>query len=82
EKFSGSKDLPLGLSVGIAMFDPETKESLDTLIARADAAMYEVKNAGKGGFRMALPPEQGGGNTSNKRTPGASPRDSAGGKST
>jgi len=77
EKFSGSKDLPLGLSIGIAMFDPEAKESLDTLIARADAAMYEVKNAGKGGFRMALPPEQGGGNTSNKRTPG----DSAGGKS-
>lgn len=78
KKFSGSEDRPLGLSVGIAMFDPETKESLDALIARADAAMYEVKNAGKGGFRMALPPEQGSGNTSNKRTPGASPGDSKG----
>ncbi|MDA1022831.1 MAG: diguanylate cyclase [Proteobacteria bacterium] len=73
EKFSGHKDHPLGLSVGIAMFDPETKESLDTLIARADAAMYEVKNAGKGGFRMALPPEQSGVSTSDKKTPEDSP---------
>ena len=55
-QFSGDDDHPLGISVGVAMFDPETDESLDDLIARADAAMYEVKNRGKGGYHMANPP--------------------------
>ena len=40
-------------AVGVAIFDPEKKESLDSVMARADAAMYEVKNAGKGGFHMS-----------------------------
>jgi diguanylate cyclase (GGDEF)-like protein/PAS domain S-box-containing protein len=54
-KFSGSPEKPLGISVGVAIFDPEEKEPLADLLARADAAMYAVKNAGKGGFRMAVP---------------------------
>jgi len=56
-QFSGNDDRPLGLSVGIALYDPDSKESLEDMIARADAAMYSVKNAGKGGFSVAPPPE-------------------------
>lgn len=55
KKFSGSRRKPLGISVGVAIFDPMNTESPDNLLARADAAMYAVKKAGKGGFRMAAP---------------------------
>jgi diguanylate cyclase (GGDEF)-like protein len=55
KKFSGNEVNPLGLSVGVAIFDPESKESLDSVMVRADAAMYEVKNAGKGGYHMSSP---------------------------
>lgn len=55
KEFSGTKENPLGISVGIAMYDPDTEEPLDDLMARADAAMYKVKNAGKGGFHMSKP---------------------------
>ncbi|MBC8339695.1 MAG: sensor domain-containing diguanylate cyclase [Rhodospirillales bacterium] len=57
-KFSGDDDHPLGISVGVAIYDPEINEKLEALAARADEAMYEVKNTGKGGFHMAPPPEQ------------------------
>ena len=52
-KFSGDDDNPLGISVGVAIYDPEDEESLDDLMARADAAMYKAKKAGRGGFQMA-----------------------------
>ncbi len=52
-KFSGDDDHPLGISVGVAIYDPEDEEPLDDLMARADAAMYKAKKAGKGGFQMA-----------------------------
>ncbi len=59
-RFSGTEDHPLGLSVGIAIYDPHTDASPDDLLARADAAMYDAKRAGKGGFKVgeasALPP--------------------------
>ena len=35
--------LPLGLSIGTAMWDPESEFDLDTLIAEADKKMYEDK---------------------------------------
>ena len=54
-KFSGSPEKPLGVSVGVAIFDPKDNEPLEDLLARADAAMYSVKKAGKGGFQMAVP---------------------------
>ncbi|MDA1090229.1 MAG: sensor domain-containing diguanylate cyclase [Proteobacteria bacterium] len=60
KKFSGNDEKPLGISVGVAIFDPADKESLDSVMARADAAMYEVKNAGKGGYHMSSPADQGG----------------------
>ncbi len=53
---SGDDDHPLGISVGVAFFDPNAGESLDDLLLRADAAMYAVKRASKGGFEMAPPP--------------------------
>ncbi len=57
-EFSGSEDRPLGISVGVAVFDPDWEEPLDELLARADAAMYSIKKAGKGGFHMAPQPAQ------------------------
>lgn len=55
-EFSGDKDHPLGISVGVAIYDPDENEALGDLVAHADEAMYEVKNASKGGFHMAAPP--------------------------
>jgi diguanylate cyclase (GGDEF)-like protein len=55
QKFSGDDDHPLGLSVGVALYDPATNEHIDQLVARADTAMYEIKNKGKGGYIMANP---------------------------
>lgn len=53
---SGDEDHPLGISIGVAFFDPKTGETLDDLLARADAAMYSVKKTSKGGFELAPPP--------------------------
>ncbi len=55
-QYSGSPERPLGISVGVAVYDPAQGETLDDLLARADAAMYAVKHAGKGGFHVAPPP--------------------------
>ncbi len=55
-RFSGDDDHPLGLSIGVAMYDPGHGEGPEDLLARADAAMYAVKHAGKGGFQVAPPP--------------------------
>jgi diguanylate cyclase (GGDEF)-like protein len=38
---------PLGLSTGFAVYDPEHPETLDVLLARADARMYERKRRGR-----------------------------------
>jgi diguanylate cyclase (GGDEF)-like protein len=56
KKYSGMPEYPLGISVGIALYDPATDETLESLTARADEAMYAIKRAGKGGFRVAPPP--------------------------
>ena len=53
EPFSGKPDKPLGISVGVAIYTPDSNEPLDDLLARADSAMYAVKKAGKRGFHMA-----------------------------
>jgi diguanylate cyclase (GGDEF)-like protein/PAS domain S-box-containing protein len=55
QKFSGDDNHPLGLSIGVALYDPATNEHIDQLVARADDAMYEIKNKGKGGYIMAKP---------------------------
>jgi len=47
--------LSCGVSIGIAVY-PESGEDADSLLENADAAMYQVKSAGKNGFRFhALP---------------------------
>lgn len=54
-KFSGSEERPLGVSIGVAEYLPGSGEDLESLVARADAAMYEVKRAGKSGYHIAAP---------------------------
>ncbi|MSO76144.1 MAG: GGDEF domain-containing protein [Alphaproteobacteria bacterium] len=44
---SASLDLPLSISIGLAVRPPGGEETLDSLIARGDAAMYRAKRAGK-----------------------------------
>jgi GGDEF domain-containing protein len=34
---------PLSLSIGVAIYDATTDEQVEQLVARADAAMYEIK---------------------------------------
>jgi len=43
--------ISLGTSIGIALAEPH--EPVDSLIRRADEAMYSAKNAGKGTYRIA-----------------------------
>lgn len=53
-RFSGDPARPLGLSVGVAVHDPDVLvEAVTALTDRADAAMYRVKHDGKGGFVLA-----------------------------
>lgn len=54
-KFSGHETTPLGLSIGVAVFEPESGETLEALMLRADEAMYAIKRDGKGGARLAVP---------------------------
>jgi diguanylate cyclase (GGDEF)-like protein/PAS domain S-box-containing protein len=46
----------IGASVGLASY-PLHATTSETLVRAADAAMYAVKNAGKGGFVVAVVPE-------------------------
>ncbi|MBM3513654.1 MAG: diguanylate cyclase [Alphaproteobacteria bacterium] len=51
--YSGRPDKPLGFSIGIAPWSATNGETVDQVIARADAAMYAVKKQGKGTFSVA-----------------------------
>ncbi|HEX8887193.1 MAG TPA: GGDEF domain-containing protein, partial [Noviherbaspirillum sp.] len=42
-------------SIGIAMHEPGSSEQADTLLGRADGAMYEAKKGGKSRFALAQP---------------------------
>jgi len=53
EAMLGPLDPPFGLSIGIAAQDRSGMDDLDELIRRADTAMYEVKRAGRGHWRVA-----------------------------
>lgn len=48
----GTSD-PMSMSIGIATREDGTDETLDSLIQRADAAMYEVKRNGRGNWRVS-----------------------------
>lgn len=60
-EFSGNSDNPLGMSIGLALVDPEGREPLEELMARADEAMYEAKHGGKGQYSIAPPAAPGAG---------------------
>jgi diguanylate cyclase (GGDEF)-like protein/PAS domain S-box-containing protein len=47
--------VPLSLSLGAAVFEPSSRESLADLMARADVALYAAKRAGKRRLRIAEP---------------------------
>lgn len=47
------EDVSIGASIGVA-FMPEDAEDIRTLIAQADAAMYDAKRAGRNCWRFAL----------------------------
>jgi diguanylate cyclase (GGDEF)-like protein len=52
--YSGAPDKPLGISVGVAVFDAAgADETVADLTARADAAMYDIKHGGKSGYIIA-----------------------------
>ncbi|MBF0552693.1 MAG: diguanylate cyclase [Deltaproteobacteria bacterium] len=67
EKIMGQISLPcgidgdvchLGVSIGISIF-PFDGDELDTLIRKADAAMYRIKESGKGGYLFFEPTKYG-----------------------
>ncbi len=49
----------LSMSIGIACRWPGSEDDMDSLLRRADGAMYEVKRAGRGKWRVAKPPGDG-----------------------
>lgn len=51
--YSGSHDRPLALSIGMAVYDSTSRESINDFLSRADAAMYTAKREGKGHYAMA-----------------------------
>jgi diguanylate cyclase (GGDEF)-like protein/PAS domain S-box-containing protein len=52
---AGAPGKPLGLSIGVAAYDPALPESLAELMARADRAMYAAKRGGKSRIALADP---------------------------
>ena len=55
---SGAPDKPLGLSVGLVVYEARSNETPDQLTQRADEAMYSAKRAGKGRVRVGRRLEQ------------------------
>ena len=51
--FSGDADHLLGFSLGIAIHEPRKGETLQSLMGRADEAMYGAKRAGKHSLNIA-----------------------------
>ncbi|MCK9285521.1 MAG: diguanylate cyclase [Rhodocyclaceae bacterium] len=52
----GKLKFQVGASIGIALF-PDHADNADSLLAHADAAMYDAKHAGRNGYRFAPPPQ-------------------------
>ena len=50
----GGQEIYIGTSIGICRF-PSDGSNVDQLVRNADAALYEAKAAGRGGFRFYSP---------------------------
>ena len=48
------RDLRISVSMGVALF-PDDGDNADTLLQKADVALYQVKNAGRGDYRFFSP---------------------------
>jgi diguanylate cyclase (GGDEF)-like protein/putative nucleotidyltransferase with HDIG domain len=49
-------DRPITASVGVSLFDPEAPDAtVDALVARADAALYEAKRTGRNRVALGVP---------------------------
>jgi diguanylate cyclase (GGDEF)-like protein/PAS domain S-box-containing protein len=53
---TGDATRPLSVSMGLALYAPQSGETLEALVARADRAMYAAKQAGRGQLRYATAP--------------------------
>jgi diguanylate cyclase (GGDEF)-like protein/PAS domain S-box-containing protein len=56
QNLSGVRPFRLSLSIGAAFFRPDQAESIEQLLDRADAEMYERKRARRENGGMSLPP--------------------------
>ena len=56
KEYWGDAAHPLGVSIGIAIYDPGSGESTEEIVARAKAALYKVKRQGKGGQILSEAP--------------------------
>ena len=61
KRFSGDAAHPLSISIGIALADPNSDDELDSLINRADRALYRAKGKGRGVAVLAEGPGADGG---------------------
>jgi diguanylate cyclase (GGDEF)-like protein len=46
---------PITVSIGIAMFGPDGRDSFESVQVAADTAMYAAKDAGRDGVRVSAP---------------------------
>jgi len=46
-------NVPIGASIGVAIF-PDDGQDSESLVKKADRAMYEVKKTGKSGFKISI----------------------------
>jgi diguanylate cyclase (GGDEF)-like protein len=56
---SGDAERPLSVSMGLALYAPQSHETPEALVARADHAMYAAKQAGRGQLRYATSLREG-----------------------
>jgi diguanylate cyclase (GGDEF)-like protein len=52
---SAVPEKPLGVSLGIAVYDGAAPDMVESLIARADSAMYRAKARRRSGYELAEP---------------------------
>lgn len=53
---TGDPARPLSVSMGLALHVPQSRETPEALVARADRALYAAKQAGRGQLRYATAP--------------------------